>query len=75
MRAACFVANKCHKNVSTSIKEIWDNLWWPTLKDRRKSIRLSTLKKIIDKEEVVFPHTKIKTPPSRSRRGHQDQME
>ena len=55
-RAARFVANKYHKSVS--VKEILEKLEWPTLEQRRKTARLVTLKKILDKE-VVFPHTNI----------------
>ena len=71
-RAARFVANKYHKSVS--VKEILEKLEWPTLEQRRKTARLVTLKKILDKE-VVFPHTKIRTPPNRNRRGHPKQLE
>ena len=70
-RAARVVANNHHK--TSSVTKMLKELNWPSLEDRRKAARLTTLYKI--RQGVVKVSTEhLKPAPSRSRRGHDQQF-
>ena len=74
-RAARFVENR-HRNTS-SVGDMLANLQWPTLEERRKTTRVSLLKKILD-EKVTIRCEYLKPARSRARREnvcHNQQLE
>ena len=69
-RAARFVSND-HRRTS-SVTEMIKILKWPSLEQRRKAARLTTLYKI-SKGDVKVACKDLKHAPSRARRGHDQQ--
>ena len=69
-RAARVVTNDHRK--TSSVTKMLKVLNWPTLEDRRKAARLTTLFKI-RKGDVKVSSDQLKPAPSRSRRGHDQQ--
>ena len=69
-RAARVVTNDHRK--TSSVTKMLKVLNWPTLEDRRKAARLTTLYKI-RKEDVKVSSDQLIPAPSRSRRGHDQQ--
>ena len=70
-----FVENR-HRNTS-SVGEMLANLQWPTLEERRKSTRVSLLKKILD-EKVTIRCEYLKPARTRAWRDtvcHNQQLE
>ena len=71
-RAARVVSNDHRK--TSSVSKMLKELDWPTLENRRKAARLTTLYKI--RKGAVKVNTKhLKPAPSRSRRGHDQQYQ
>ena len=73
-RAARFVLRR-FRNTS-SVTDMLSTLQWPSLQERRRVARLTMLFKI-KHGLAVAPHVKqrLKTLPSRARRGHKQQLE
>ena len=58
---------------TSSVSDMLTKLEWPTLQERRKSCRHAMFKKILNKEVAV--RATLKPLPSRSRRGHGQQIQ
>ena len=72
-RAARFVLNRYHNR--SSVSDMLDMLRWPSLQERRKSMRLKVLSKV--KNGLIQCPTikaKLVNPPSRQRRTHDQQF-